>query len=185
MRTMARVGMLSILWAAAAGAADLYVVRGDVPETGSNISKAVVHWPIPVDKRYEELSADQQRIVRDEYVRLGAQDEPPYPRNGMTPILGEVARIQARGLGTGILHLAVKVDARGEPQGVAVLRSPDNAVAHGVAYALMDSRYKPAKCDGKPCAGDFSFKYDFEPARTRNFIVDWNPVLWMAPLKRD
>ena len=184
MRTMARVGMLSILWAASVGAADLYAIR-DVPETGSNIPKAAVSWPIPINKRYEDLNDDEQRFVRNDYVRLGARDEPPYPRDGVTPILGEVARIQAKGLGSGLLHLAVRVDARGEPQGVAVLRTPDNAIAHGVAYLLLHTRYKPAKCDGAPCAGDFSFKYNFESAHKRNFIVDWNPVLWMAPLKRD
>ena len=180
MRTMTRVGMLSILWAASASAADLYALR-DVPETGSNIPRTTISWPIPINKSYGELNADQQRIVRDGYVRLGARDEPAYPLDGMTPILREVARIQSTNLGTGTLHLAVRVDARGEPLGVAVLRSPDNAVSHGVAYALMHTRYKPAKCDGAPCASDFSFKYDFASAHTRNFIVDWNPVLWMAP----
>lgn len=186
MRTMARVGMLSILCSgAAAMAADTYVIREDVPETGSNIAKPAVTWPIPVNKRYEELTGDELRIVRDDYVSLGARDEPPYPRDGMTPILAEVARIQKRGMGTGLLHLAVRVDARGEPQGVAILKSPDPAVAHAVAYSLMNTRYRPARCDGAPCASDFSFKYRLENAYGRNFIVDWNPVLWMAPLKRD
>ena len=185
MNAMARVGMLAVLWAVSAGAADPYAVREDVPETGSNIAKAIVYWPIPVNKRYEELSSGERQIVRDEYVRLGARDEPAYPRDGMTPILRQVARIQSLNLGTGPLHLAVRVDAHGEPQGVAVLSSPDTALAHGVAFALMNARYKPAKCDGVPCAGDFSFRYKLASAHTRNFIVDWNPVLWMAPLKRD
>ncbi len=183
MRTMARVGMLSVLWAASAGAAELYALREDIPETGSNIAKAVVYWNVPVDKRYEELTAGERERVRDEYVRLGARDEPPYPRDGMKPILSEVARIQARHFGTGLAHLAVRVDASGQPVGVAVLKSPDDTVTRAVAYALMNARYKPAKCDGAPCAGDYSFKYNFEN-RSRNFIVDWNPVLWMAP-KRD
>jgi hypothetical protein len=184
MSAMARVGMLSVLWVASAGAADLYALREEVPETGSNIAKATVYWQVPVNKRYEELSAGEQQLVRDEYVRLGTRDEPPYPRDGMTPILTDVARIQARNLGTGLLHLAVRVDARGEPQGVAVLKSPERAIDHAVAYALMNARYKPAMCDGAPCAGDYSFKYNFEH-HTRNFIVDWHPNLWIAPLKRD
>lgn len=185
MKTMAVAGMLSLLWAASAGAAQPYAVREDVPETGSNIQKATVYWLVPVDKRYEELSSDEARLVRDDYERLGARDEPPYPRDGMTPILTDLARIQRTNRGSGWLHLAVRVDARGEPQGVAVLRSPDDAMAHGVAYALMKARYKPAKCDGAPCAGDYSFKYKLAQGYTHNFIVDWNTSLWMIPLKRD
>jgi hypothetical protein len=183
MSTMARAAALCVLWAASAGAADRYAVREDVPETGSNILKATVHWPVPVNKTYAELTSDEQRMVRDQYVTLGARDEPPYPRDGMVPILNDVARIQSHNLGTGLLHLAVHVDARGEPQGVLVLASPGKPIDHAAAYALMHMRYKPALCDGTPCAGDFSFRYRLETPR--NFLVDWHPVFWMVPRLRE
>jgi len=183
MSTMARAATLCVLWAASASAADRYAVREDVPETGSNIIRATVYWPVPVNKTYAELNGEEQRIVRDEYVRLGARDEPPYPRDGMAPILADVARIQTRNLGTGLLHLAVRVDARGEPQGVAVLASPGMAIDHAAAFALMNARYKPALCDGAPCAGDFSFRYQLQTPR--NFLVAWHPVFWLVPQMRD
>ncbi len=185
MKTMARAGMLSLLWAASAGAADLYALREEVPETGSNIARPTVYWRVPIGKTYAELNSDEKRLVRDEYVSLAARDEPPYPRDGMTPILSEVARIQLRNFDSSMLHLAVRIDARGEPQGVAVLKSANRAIDQSVAYALMHTHYKPALCDGTPCAADYSFRYKFENPRTRNFIVEWNPVLWMVPLKRD
>ena len=185
MGAMARVGMLSVLWAASAGAAEMYALREDVPETGSNIAKAAVYWRVPIDKRYEELSGGERELVRNEYARLGARDEPPYPRDGMKAILADVQRIQLRNLSTGPVHLAVRVDARGEPQGIAVLQSVDRAMDQAVAYSLMHTRYKPAMCDGAPCAGDYSFRYKFENPRTRNFIVDWNTAFWMVPLRRD
>jgi hypothetical protein len=187
MNKMAMAGMLSLLCAAPAVAVPIgpYSVQEDVPETGSNITKRTVFWPIPVDKRYEELTSEERQVVRDEYVRLGARDEPPYPREGMTPILSEVARIQRTNRGPGLLHLAVRVDARGEPQGVAILSTPDVPIAHGVSYALMKTRYKPAMCDGAPCAGDYSFKYKVPVGYTHNFIADWNTSMWMVPLKKD
>ncbi len=185
MKKMALAGMLSLLWAASAFAADPYAVREDIPETGSNIQKSKVLWRVPVEKRYAELSSDEARIVREEYVTMGARDEPPYPRDGMTGILNEVARVQRANRGSGLLHLAVRVDARGEPLGTAVLATPDNAVAHGVALALMKERYKPALCEGAPCAGDYSFKYRLPQAYTHNFIADWHTSMWMVPLKRD
>ena len=183
MKTMAKAGMLSLMWAASAMAADVYSVREEVPETGSNIIKATVRWPVPVNKTYAQLNSEEQRIVRDEYDRLGVRDEPPYPRDGMAPILADVARIQTRNLGSGLLHLAVRVDARGEPQGVVVLASPDMAIDHAAAFALMHARYKPALCDGAPCAGDFSFRYRLETPR--NFLVGWHPVFWLVPQQRD
>jgi hypothetical protein len=179
---MARAATLSLLWAASVGAADLYPVREDRPETGSSIMKATVHWPVPVGKTYAELTGEERGIVRSAYVQMGARDEPPYPRDGMAPILADVARIQAHNLGVGLLHLAVHVDARGEPQGVAVLASPGAAIDHAAAYALMHTHYKPALCDGAPCAGDFSFHYKLETPR--NFLVDWHPVFWMVPIPR-
>jgi hypothetical protein len=183
MKTMAMAAMLSLLWAASAGAVDKYSVREEAPETGSNIIRATVSWPVPVKKTYAQLDSEEQRIVREEYVRLGPRDEPPYPRDGMEPILADVARIQARNLGTGLLHLAVRVDARGEPQGVVVLASPGMPIDHAAAFALMHTRYKPALCDGAPCAGDFSFRYQLQAPR--NFLVGWHPVFWLVPQMRD
>jgi hypothetical protein len=160
----------------------MYTVREEAPETGSNIIRATVRWPVPVNKTYAQLSSEEQKTVRDEYV-LGARDEPPYPQDGMGPLLNDVARIQTRNLGAGLLHLAVRVDARGEPQGVAVLASPTPAIDHAAAFALMHTRYKPALCDGVPCAGDFSFRYRLQTPR--NFLVDWHPVFWLVPQMRD
>ena len=44
----------------------------------------------------------------------------------------------------------------------------------------MKTRYKPALCDGTPCAGDFSFRYDLRLATPHNFLADWHPVFWMV-----
>ena len=71
------------------------------------------------------------------------------------------------------MHLAVSVNSKGEPQSAAVLSSPDDAIAKAVASMLMMTSYKPALCDGKPCASDFSFKYTFRTVHSaRNLISD-------------
>ena len=184
MSTMARAATLCVLWAASAGAADPYSVREAIPETGTNIARPAVYWPIPVSKSYEELTAAERRWVRDQYVRMGERDEPPYPRDGMAPILGEVALVQLHERGRGLVHLAVRVDARGEPLGVAVLKTPEPVLAKALSVTLMNTRYKPAMCDGTPCAGDFSFQYDLQLSRTHNFLADWHPIFWVIPLPR-
>jgi hypothetical protein len=101
----------------------------------------------------------------------------------MAAILGDVARIGAKSTDKGVLHLAVRVDASGQPRGVAVLASPNDRMARAVSYALMNTTCKPALCGGKACDSEFSFRYDFP--QPRNFIVDWNYVFWTGPLKRE
>jgi hypothetical protein len=183
MRMMARVGAaLTLSVAGTAIAADIYAIREDFPETGSSILKAALVWPVPINRRYEELTAEQQRIVRDDYVKLGPADEPAYPSDGMASILADVAKIQTGEIDKGLLHLAVRVDAAGHPRGVALLNSPNNAISQAVSYSLMHATYKPAKCDGRPCDSDFSFKYRFKETRPHTSRGDWNPVMWIAPL---
>ena len=64
MRTTARVGiLLSLMWASSALAADVYSIQADNLDTGSNIPRAAVTWPVPINKGYAELSAEQQRVV--------------------------------------------------------------------------------------------------------------------------
>jgi hypothetical protein len=179
MRTMERVGAaLSLALAGAAVAADRYALREDVAPTGTNIVRAAVVWPVPINRSYEELTGEQKNLVRDEYVKLGARDEPPYPLEGMTPILRELAKVSAQDFDSGLLHLAVRVDANGHPLGVAVLASPNRNMEEAMGLALLDATYKAAKCDGKPCEGDFSFKYRFELERHHTARTYWNPAMW-------
>lgn len=174
-------------WAIAAGllgsmgafAKDQYVMREDIPETGSNIARAAVLWPVPPDARYDELSPDQRERVRSDYVRLAADDEPAYPAYGMVPVLREVAKMRASYIpNTGVIHVAVRVDTDGDPRGVAVLASPDEHLARALAFTLMHMKYKPAKCGGRPCDSDYSFRYDFQRSHPTNFVVGWAPVMW-------
>jgi hypothetical protein len=184
MRTVTKVGLAaSLLWAASAAAKDQYVIHEERPETGSNISKVALTWPVPIERRYGELTGDEQRIVRAAYIRLAADDEPAYPRDGMAAILGEAARIGSQSTDKGWVHLAVRVDATGQPRGVAVLTSPNERVARAVSYVLMNSAYKPALCGGKACESDFSFRYDIP--QPRNFLVDWNHTHWTTLRKSD
>jgi hypothetical protein len=179
MRTMARVGAaLSLSLAGAAVAADRYALREDTAPTGTNIVRAAVTWPVPIDRNYEELTSEQKNLVRGDYVQLGARDEPPYPLEGMTPILRDLAKVSAQDFDSGLLHLAVRVDANGHPLGVAVLASPNRNMEQAMGLALLDATYKPAKCDGTPCEGDFSFKYRFELERHHTARTYWNPAMW-------
>jgi hypothetical protein len=168
----------------AAVAKDMYVLRDEHPETGSNINRYVLMWPVPPEARYEELTPDQQRMVKAEYVTLGASDEPAYPAYGMAPLLREVLKLtKSNAVPDGLVHLAVRVDASGQPRGIGVLSSPETGLTRAIGFALMQTRFKPARCGGNPCDSDYAFSYRFERQNPRNFLVhDWAPVFWLAPL---
>lgn len=179
MRATARVAvLLSMLWASSALAEDVYAIHREFLDTGSNIPRVAVAWPVPMNRTYAELTADQKAKVRDDYVKMGARDEPAYPRDGLMPILREVARIQNGSEHPGMMHLAVHVDANGQPTGVAVLKSPEEAATTAVSFVLMHTAYKPALCDGAPCASDYSFKYDLQRSHSVHVALNRPQQLW-------
>ncbi|MGZ5666324.1 MAG: hypothetical protein ACXWHB_01735 [Usitatibacter sp.] len=170
--------LLSLLWASSALAEDVYTIQGEFLDTGSNIPRVAVAWPVPINKSYAELTPDQKAKVRDDYVKMGARDEPPYPRDGMMPILREIVRIQNNSEHAGMMHLAVHVDATGQPHGVAVLQSPEEPATKAVTFLLMHTTYKPAICDGAPCAGDYSFKYETQRSHSVHVSLNRPYQLW-------
>ncbi|HXF79482.1 MAG TPA: hypothetical protein VN598_11505 [Usitatibacter sp.] len=168
-----------LLGSAGAFAADQFAMREEIPETGSNIARTALMWPVPPDARYDELTPDQKQRVRSAYVRLAADDEPAYPAYGMIPVLREVAKMQTSYIpNTGVIHVAVRVSANGDPEGAAILASPDEHLARAMAFTLMHTKYKPGKCAGRPCESDYSFRYDFKRSHPSNFVVGWAPVMW-------
>ena len=60
----------------------VYSARDSV--VGSMIPQAVVTAPVPFDKTWSQLSAEQQALVAQDYESLPAGDEPPFPARGLT-----------------------------------------------------------------------------------------------------
>lgn len=143
-----------------------YSLRQDTPSTGTNIKRDIVTGGIvPYDKRYAELTPEQQAAVKALYEQLGPGDEPPFPADGLAPILKAVAAAQQKLQVTGGLTMAVQVNPQGEATSVEVLRSPDPRMVQFVAAVLMLQKYKPALCNGSPCTMQFPFRMEFTRRR--------------------
>lgn len=154
-------------------------LHDEVPETGSNIARVAMTWPVTIDANYAELAADERDLVRGDYVKLGAGDEPPYPLYGMRPVLTEMQRIRMGTTDDGRVALIVRIDAQGKPHGFAVLKAPDIGVAKAFGFVLVHTTFKPAMCGGQACEGDYVFRYDFAHRKPTNFIaVNWERSLW-------
>lgn len=140
-------------------------LRQDEPATGTNIKRAIVMGGIvPYDKRYAELTPEQQAAVKALYEQIGPDDEPPFPAAGLAPIYKAVAAAQQKLQVTGSLTMAVQVNSQGEATSVEVLRSPDPRMVQFVAAVLMLQKYKPALCSGSPCTMQFPVRMEFRRA---------------------
>ena len=95
MRTWVRLmafAAISASFALSARAADelpapVYAVKQQVATTGSIIRKNVVtSSKVPVNRRYAELTPNEQQIVKSAYEAMRPLDEPPYPIDGLKPV---------------------------------------------------------------------------------------------------
>jgi hypothetical protein len=139
-----------------------HLARPDA-RTGSNIRQRVVSGSdVPLDKTYAELSAEHRARVRALYEALAADDEPPFPADGLKPVYSAMADLQHHLLVKGRLTLVASVGADGDVTAVQALGSPDADMVRAAANVLMLTKFKPATCKGKPCAMDFPFRFNFD-----------------------
>jgi outer membrane biosynthesis protein TonB len=117
---------------------------------------------LPYDRSYEQLSPEQKAMVRGQYDSVGPNDEPPYPKYGLSDVADAVARMPRRATLEGEVILTVNVDERGIARSVSVYKTPDAKLSNAVAATLTRSKFKPGLCEGRPCAMDYVFKYYFK-----------------------
>ena len=154
--------LVASLGSAAQGVPPEYRLKEETPALGTNIPKNVVTAPLPLTKTYAELTSQERARLHALYPELKEGDEPPFPLRGLRPVMREIADLQARALVNGTARYGVRVDAKGIPQAIAVYKSPDERFTKAVAYQLINTDYKPAKCDGQPCAGEYIFDFEFK-----------------------
>jgi hypothetical protein len=127
------------------------------------LSTKVLAWTtgIPMNLRYEEMSTQQQSVVKSQYENLGPNDEPPFPEGGLAPIIRAMHQAQAKLLVKGTLSLVADIDPQGLPRSVAAYSSPSPEMTRIAAQILMLTRFRPAKCAGEPCSQQFPLNLDF------------------------
>lgn len=133
------------------------------PAAGSLIPRdAVTGFRLPLNLRYAELSEADKAYVRGWYESMKPGDEPPYPANGLKPVLEKVAAVQQKLRVEGLLELDATIDTAGRVTSVKAWKSPDPELTRLVATILVETPFKPAVCDGQPCRMDFPMRQVFE-----------------------
>lgn len=143
---------------------DEHSLKQDKPALGSIVKKRLVTTVISMDKPYQDLSIEEQRLIRSDYDNLPEQDEPPYPLRGTRELMRKISTAQQLLLVKGVLKMTVDVSSTGEAESVSVYESPNSDLTKVTALALMEEKYKPGVCHGEPCKMPFLVVIHFKVA---------------------
>jgi hypothetical protein len=116
---------------------------------------------IPINRKYEELTAEQKQVLNDAYENVAPGDEPPFPLHGLKAIMEKLAKAQSRLRVEGELTLIVSVSPEGEATEVAAYGAPHPEMAQFAASLLLLTKFKPAMCSQRPCAMQYPFHAKF------------------------
>jgi hypothetical protein len=135
-------------------------IKEDSPQTGSMIRKDVA-WSnkLPLNRTYAELTTEQRNSLNAFYESVAPGDEPPYPLEGLKPIVAAILKGQERYLARGELQLLVTVGPDGKGKNVTAYGKVDNPdMAKFASSVLLLTKFKPAICNGTPCTMQFPFQ---------------------------
>jgi hypothetical protein len=144
----------------AADDAAIYQYRGrDYVPTGSSIARHLV-WTssLPFDKTYGELTPTQKELVRDQYVEIKPDAEPPYPQAGTQAIFKLVDASASSILpqpDRGEVVAVAKIDTNGDVTSVTVYKTPSPIVTAAITSALASIKFQPALQAGVPVVMEF------------------------------
>ena len=132
------------------------------PATGSTgtILKQEIRWnsKIPLDKTYGELTPEQKAELHKMYELLKPGDEPPFPAEGIKPIFTTIKKAQRVIQARGQIDMKVTVGPDGKAVDVEDRSTIGESQMTDVAkQVLMQTRYKPAICNGEPCTMQYRF----------------------------
>jgi hypothetical protein len=115
----------------------------------------------PLKKRYADFTPGEKAGLRALYEGMPDTDEPPFPAAGMRAIIDQVAEISGLYKTYGFVSFFVSIDPTGNATGVRVMNAPTNIEAtEAIAHVLVNVKYKPGRCAGKPCTMEFPARFN-------------------------
>ena len=161
---LAMAGLLFV-WATLALAGDgdpSYQMKQDKPAVGTMLKRGVVTGPLPYDKRYDQLTPAQRQQVKSHYDSMADDDEPPFPAEGLGPMMRALHKGADTFEPTGLLDAEVEVGPDGTARSIKIYKATDvQRFTQYAAQVLMLTHYKPAVCGGKPCVMWYPVSIEF------------------------
>lgn len=113
--------------------------------------------------RWSDLSEGERESIRQHYGALAPGDEPPYPSEGMRPVIAKLARAGNIDRSfAGLVRMNVLVGADGKPKSAATIGKIPPEIARFLGSVMMLTFFKPAVCNGKPCEMLYPLFFRFE-----------------------
>ena len=139
-----------------------YSLKDHEARTGSKFRRNVVQGEtIPFNLPYEKLTEEQKAILKARYEAMGPNDEPPFPEHGLMDIMKELHEAEKILRVRGHMRLHANINAEGKATSVSVITSVDPRMDMYIAGVLMRTKFKPALCNGVPCAQEYLFAMTF------------------------
>ncbi len=117
---------------------------------------------LPLDRPWEQFSAEDRARLRGQYQTLAANEEPPFPQEGMKPIVDKLRVVQKKLGIEGDMFAVITVDEQGNARSVSYLMTPELGDMGVITSILSGAKYKPAKCANVPCAMEFPLYIHFK-----------------------
>ncbi|CAN5149571.1 hypothetical protein BH09PSE6_BH09PSE6_29900 [soil metagenome] len=144
---------------------------------GTTVRTELVTGPIPFDRNFSELTAQDKQAFKQLYGSLAADAEPPFPEDGYKPLSAFLIDISHRLSAPAKIEALINVDGAGNAKSIAVITSSDPGVTRAVGLAMLKQRFKPATCSGTPCEMAFPLRLEFAAAAgERGSEVDLSPI---------
>jgi hypothetical protein len=157
---LAAAGGLHAQPAPAASAPPVFTVKEHEAPTGSRFKRETARSSgIPLNRRYEQLTPEQQALLKADYESMGPNDEPPFPANGLMGLVNDLQEARKIIPLRGRLRLLATVNPEGRVTKVAVLESVHGDLDKFMAGRLMRTPFKAARCNGQPCTQDYLFDW--------------------------
>jgi hypothetical protein len=137
-----------------------------VEETGTRLGRAAIRSALPLNRRYADLDAAEKAAVRADYDGMPADDEPPFPAEGLLPIFTAIQAGMDRMGALGTLTLVADVDEAGKVRHVDSFGKVDPDFARFASRVLVSTPFKPGVCAGKPCNMQYVLRVQFSGAGT-------------------
>lgn len=135
-----------------------YKLKGDAPE-GSKIRPIDAISPIPFNKSYKALTAEQKEMFKATYGGLANGEEPPFPKKGTQVIYKPIIKAHKEIARSGNLFLVAMVDEEGKVENVSVYESPADSMTQLATNVLFNTAFDPASCNGEPCKMEYPFEF--------------------------
>jgi hypothetical protein len=138
------------------------VVREEAPETGTRLRQEISGGKriYPLNKPYENFTAEEKAKFKSMYSDMGDDDEPTFPMRGLGPLIQRLSVAAGRAGYKGIFSINIVVRADGKPAAVELLKVTDPQAARSLAAVFFGVDYKPGRCAGQPCEMKLQLTFD-------------------------